>query len=88
MPVVNSPTGLERIVVGIGGGFFIVVIDFAAGENPRSAAALEVIVVGLNHRQGGLVQIAEAKQFVTLGAHIAHLQGVPAPKLLLRTFRL
>jgi len=43
-----------------------------------------MIIVSLNHGESGLVQVAEAQQFVSLRADVADLQGHLAVDLLLQ----
>src|ERR1700730_10560748 len=88
MPIGYAQAGLHGVVIGIGGRLLIVDVEERRGRvaarNPINVYAIAREIRGGNLRLSRLVNIAEAKQLMSIGAYITDLENGFAVYLLLK----
>src|SRR6266404_3470835 len=92
MPVVNSKAGLQGVVVGIGGAFLKVDVDQQRKEGratkmTRHCPVIDTVACKVSRRNlglRGLVDVAEAEEFVSVGTDVPDFENHLPAKLLLK----
>src|SRR5450631_404050 len=87
MPIVDSQTGLQGVVIGVGGSFLVVDVQESVRKSPRHIAVVDAVarqIGGGDLRLAWLVDVAEAGQLVAVGSDITNLKNRPSGKFLLK----
>src|SRR5262245_31413136 len=84
MPIVDSKAGLKRIVGGVSAGLHPVDVEEAGRQGTDGTDAITGQVRRVDLLLGGLIDVAEAKQFVAVRTDVAQLENRLLAELLLK----